>query len=375
MTKVIFARKGIVLSVTDTTFTAKYKDLLKPNEPPKVISLRRRLLSDSIQAGDTIVWECMLPSCLSRVVKYIPPKVVTVIKPDLTKYQPPKYLRQIAQVEATPSRRYFPLTHVDSNGKRRATGACLVVFVNDLMDLFESVGCDREQAVVLTANSYHETGGGAEVHCENYGGVKTKPSNVKGRGWFTKYGHVNSGDAPVVAYVDFLSPEDYAIYALNTFAPKPEPSEANGWPDVPRTDADYRPAGKAFWRVGGTPISEWYPRIIDAGYKGELTKTVEQRRKASIDSFNIICDTVRRLHANPFQDPKHLQSGLSFIGYVDSGGRTVPYYEGKIDGMIGPVSKTAISAFQRASGLPQTGSYTNTTGRTLLRQLRSAYPL
>jgi hypothetical protein len=207
---------------------------------------------------------------------------------------------------------------------------------------------DEDQAVILTANSYLETGAGATVSGHNYGGIKAKPKNLTGRQWCRAVGHVNSGDPPEVYYLVLASVDDYAKLSLETYAPKPVPSDLDKWPTVPTTSGDYRPAGLSFWRVGNRSPFEWYDKIVEAGYKGEVTKTDPARRASSNRQFITVTDTVRRYYRDPLMssDLRNLQSALKLLGY----------YTGPIDGVIGTNSIIALKNFEKSAWLDYTQS-------------------
>jgi peptidoglycan hydrolase-like protein with peptidoglycan-binding domain len=57
--------------------------------------------------------------------------------------------------------------------------------------------------------------------------------------------------------------------------------------------------------------------------------------------------------------------GRNSIQAVQSALAARKYYSGPIDGLIGPKTKQALAAFQRANGLPGRGSLTVATARAL----------
>lgn len=280
-------------------------------------------------------------------------------------FKHPSWADPAYEAEPTYEARYSQpgFVTVSSEGKRRATILLQHVFVWDFIRMAQKLGCDEEQAIHFVANSYVECAAGAAIRGKNIQGVKANANNIKGRQFFRAPGHVKSGDAEWVLYLIFPTVEESMRFGINRYAPKPKPGDQ--WDDTMCKTADYRAAGLCFHRVAGRPIRQWFPFLIDAEYKGDLTKNIPERRAQSIATFMSLVDTVRTIYRRPFcGSPLSTQTILAHLGY----------YKGKLDGEIGPQSREAIEAAQRAEGLPQTGAMDAMLGDALLRRLLKTLP-
>lgn len=278
----------------------------------------------------------------------------------------PKWLPKEARVQPQFVARYNDprMVELTSSGKRRATLVGQHVFVWDMHRLFMKVGMDEEQARYATANAFGECTAGVNAQCNNFMGIKIKPDLAKRHGFFEKEGHVKGGDTPIVRYAAFNDAEDCARYWRDRYTPMPKPGET--WPTVPEGSADFRPAGLAFHRVMGNTIEQWFDRIIESGYKGEVTKGDPAQRAASNASFQALVKGVEALYRKPFcGTPLATQSIL----------KALSYYTGKLDGVIGPASQQAIVNAQRVEGLPQTGAMDPMLGKSLLRKFIVTLPV
>lgn len=368
MTRIISARQGRVLHVTETGYTIQYTDVLHGG-PLRIVTVHKSAVNEPLQRADVVVWE-VTTAGLHKIMKYREPQTMPTVIPD----NRPEFLHSMFEEKATLPRRYAPLVHPDAQKHNRPRGACLMLFIHDLVDAYVGLGCTVPQAQILTAYALLSCNAGAHAYNHNYGRVVARPSTVKGRYWFRMAGDTFVGEPPILYMVSFSSLGDYAQYSLNTFAPKPEGKEAATWPDAPQTDNDFRSAGLYFWGARGRDMNLWYGHMILAGKEGSEPKINTEKRQTLITVYRHALATVMAGWQTPFSDVKHMQSALTCIARKDAAGMVVPYYQGAIHGNLDVATKLAIREFQQAAGLPQTGAYTSGLGRTVLRTINDIYP-
>jgi hypothetical protein len=123
-----------------------------------------------------------------------------------------------------------------------------------------------KRAIEVTANSVGETGHGEEWVGYNFGGWKITRANVDAwkathngecPPWVMKAGHVKSGDAPIVYYRVFASPDEFFAEWLARFVPKGKKVGEHR----------YAKTGEKFWKDDLT----WFTELCLAGYKGDIT--------------------------------------------------------------------------------------------------------
>lgn len=220
-----------------------------------------------------------------------------------------------------------PLTE-QPRTKVEVTKADFVVgSVNKLL----SLGCNISQAVGVTANAVLESGWGQSLYNHNPFGWKINSTYAKAykqrtgesAKWFRARGHVRSGDSPEVYYRVF---DDY-IQAYEEWLGN----------FVPRSSSDkhrYHQTGKLFWSGG-----DWFPSLIERGYKGEVTK------------------------ANP---------GPSIANHLDLEERVMDMWvQSKlgvaVDGKFGAKSRKALADFQKSQGINANGELDSETLSRLSR--------
>lgn len=145
------------------------------------------------------------------------------------------------------------------------------------------------QLIEITANAAVETGHGQKWSGNNWGGVKiSKPyvnsylqQNGTSPKWFKDEGHVAGGDQPIVYYVYFNSPQEYAAYWLQKFVPIDYYKE-NQTEETKRSR--YYKTAKSFWENNSSTekLEHWFHELCVSGYKGEVTK---KNPKPSVDTL------------------------------------------------------------------------------------------
>jgi hypothetical protein len=159
----------------------------------------------------------------------------------------------------------------DGLDKEHATAAFLKACMRALMKL----GLTTEQALEVTSNTISEVGWERHYIREsfNLGGVKIwKPfvESYKAHNdgacpkWCRAVGNKSSGDPPTCYYRVYDSLEHFFEEWIKQFIPKPGSVDSKH---------RYKKTGDAFW--GELPAS-FFPLLIDAGYKGEVTKSNPQ---------------------------------------------------------------------------------------------------
>ena len=135
-----------------------------------------------------------------------------------------------------------------------------------------------KQIFWVTANSCGETGWGEFWKGFNFGGVKcrkdlakrTKERTGKSERFYRSKGHTKAGDAVVVFYRGFDSPQDFFDDWVDRYVP------LNSTPSY-----NYHEAGKKFWNSDPA----WFIEIMKAGYKGENSETNKEIQQGSYNSF------------------------------------------------------------------------------------------
>lgn len=155
------------------------------------------------------------------------------------------------------------------------------------------VGLINKQALEIVANSTVETGWFENIPCFNFGGVKAKEEEYKrltklaGKcpPWWQKAGHIASGDQPTCYYKAYSSPEHFYKEWLERYVPNPS---------TVALTYRYAKCGEAFWKH-----QEWFPHLIEAGYKGEVTK---KNPNPSIAAHNTITFKIKVLMTQKLLD-------------------------------------------------------------------------
>lgn len=132
-------------------------------------------------------------------------------------------------------------------------------------------GLSLAQAFEVAAIFAHETGWGRFYRAWNLGGVKATQSwaaayrarTGKPAPYWRAKGNKGTGDSKTVIYRAYASLGEYVGEWLGTFVPRLG-SVGEGH--------RYRATGEAFWR--GEP---WVPALIEAGYRGRVTRAKPQR--------------------------------------------------------------------------------------------------
>jgi peptidoglycan hydrolase-like protein with peptidoglycan-binding domain len=178
------------------------------------------------------------------------------------------------------------------------------------------LGLNVDQASSIAANTMSETAWGRLYRAWNLGGWKiTKDtafnSDRSPRKWYRAAGNKSSGDPPTCFYRAFNSIEHFFDAWLKQFVPKNASDKHR-----------YKKTAEAFWAN-----KDWYPELIQAGYKGAVTR------------------------ANPtksIQSHKKLIEGVLTYWAQHCLGVTV-------DGKWGPKSTAACVVFQKANDFNPTG--------------------
>jgi peptidoglycan hydrolase-like protein with peptidoglycan-binding domain len=189
------------------------------------------------------------------------------------------------------------------------------------VDTLLSLGCPIVGACEIAANAVTETGWGQEYRANNLGGWKCsrgaaeryKARTGQSMPWWTTHGNAGTGDSQTVFYRAFPSVRDFFAEWLLTFVPKPG--------TVGPTHL-YKRTGEVFWSGG-----DWFPELIRGGYKGRVTKANPDK---SIAEHVSLTNSARTRWA---------QSRLGVT----------------VDGKLGPKTRTALTAFQKAHGPPPFG--------------------
>ena len=197
-----------------------------------------------------------------------------------------------------------------------------------------SLGCDIDQAFGVVANAINETGWGRFYRAFNLGGWKIwkfSSTNADGtpRRWWRALGNKGSGDPQTCFYRAFASLEEFLSEWLKTFVPKVNPGK--------KPNGRYWKTGQQFWAG-----EEWFDDLIEAGYKGDVTKA---HPRGSIESHHQIIKTLTVVYC------QHL------LGVVP-------------DGKWGQKSRNACSAYQLANGLTLTGKLSEQTVDALLHGVK-----
>lgn len=177
-----------------------------------------------------------------------------------------------------------PLTEITEEND--APKPPLSVLIPLIIDACLALGCNIIQALGVAANVMSEIGWHSAFRGCNLGGVKIWESSVKGYikkygkspKWYRARGNKTSGDPPWCYYRAYDSIEAFIAEWLLKFVPK-----LGSIPPAPTRGTDpyiYRKTGIAFWN--NTP---WFPELIQAGYKGAVTKTRPQSSILSHESL------------------------------------------------------------------------------------------
>jgi hypothetical protein len=179
-----------------------------------------------------------------------------------------------------------------------------------------SLDLTTEQALGVLANTISEIGWKFKFRAWNLGGVKiykTTSRNPDGspRLWWRALGHKKSGDAHTCFYRAYPSLALYFKEWIATFVPKPPNSKR------------YGATGARFWAG-----LEWFPAMVEAGYKGEVTKANPTN---TLIAHRALVREVSEYWA------QHLLGGLD------------------VDGAWGAKSRERCREWQREHGLEETG--------------------
>lgn len=235
----------------------------------------------------------------------------------------PSWLDPSAEVTSTPGER--PASH--GPFVVAAMRACLALRLTP------------RQAAGVVANAINEASWGRKYRAWNLGGWKiTRRYAAKhpGAPWWRAPGNKSSGDKPWCYYRAFPSMEAYFAEWVEHFVPKPG-VDRDGDGDIDEDDERgrsslYRAAGDAFWSGG-----EWFPLLIQGGYKGRVTKA---NPDGSIREHASLVRSALRMWAQ------------SVLGVT-------------VDGEWGPASREALAAWQVAHELPSDGELTDVTLETM----------
>jgi hypothetical protein len=187
----------------------------------------------------------------------------------------------------------------------------LVTFVLLVLTTLLGLGCSLDHALGIASNTMLETGWGRFYKGWNLGGVKVKKEWMTDETWWWRApGHIESGDPPWCYYMGFTSMAAFFLFWLNRY--------------VRATTGRYRKCSEQF-QAG----AEWFDDLIDAGYKGEVTR---MNPEPSLERHEVIIDTLGRFWAQHTVDVK-------------------------VDGEWGPKSRVAALAWQKRKGVEETGRY------------------
>jgi len=223
------------------------------------------------------------------------------------------------------------------------------VFYLWCIDTFNATAIEKglkltaKQLAEITGNAAVETGHGQDWKGNNWGGVKiNKPYTVSYFNttndtpkWFKAEGHVAGGDAPIVYYIYFETPQKYAEYWLDKFVPydyfKEDQIEEN-------KKTRYYKTAKAFWNNFNDEDNHWFYELCVSGYKGDVTK---KNPKPSVDTLFSCTARVKTMTSQLILE-------------------TTP------DGVWGLKSKEACIKFQVKFGIKPSGELDDLTFQTLL---------
>lgn len=201
-------------------------------------------------------------------------------------------------------------------------------FVVACITSLRTLGLSIDQALDVAANTISEVGWDMKFRAWNLGGVKitkatSRNSDGSPRLWWRALGHKKSGDAHTCFYRAYPSLAAYFESWLKVFVPR-----------APNTGR-YGETGARFWAG-----LDWFPALIEAGYKGEVTK---EHPDASIRAHESIAHELAEYWA------QHLLGGLT------------------VDGAWGPKSKERCKEWQEERGLEPTGLLDEATRALLFR--------
>lgn len=204
-------------------------------------------------------------------------------------------------------------------------GAFLVACMEALITL----GLTTMQAISVVAFIVSEIGWKLKFRAWNLGGVKiTKRTATNADGsprlWWRALGHRKSGDPHTCFYRAYVSLLAYLTEWVSHYVPRP--------PNTGR----YGVTGARF-HAG----LDWHSTILDAGYKGPVTKENPDKTLAGLRS---LVNEVSEYWA------QHLLGGL------------------KVDGAWGPKSRERCKAWQAEHGLPVTGELDAATKALLFQR-------
>lgn len=177
-------------------------------------------------------------------------------------------------------------------------------------------GCGLKRSCEVAANVYNESDTGRRYRANNPFGWKITRAQAEDwkrehevpSPWYRAPGNKSSGDPPVCYYRGFPSLREAMERWFKLFVPAPG--------SVGKKHRYYQ-VGRVFW---GTE-EDWFPLLIDAGYKGERRK--EPARKAEAVT-------------------EHLLYCKSAEGYFVQDRLGVPV----VDGIVGPQTRNYVRAFQ-----------------------------
>lgn len=220
------------------------------------------------------------------------------------------------------------------NPKHVKTVARTEWFITICMETLLGVGLTMNRAFEVTANAVVETGWGEHWKGWNMGGWKIWETDVQkakrsGKlcpGWWRAPGHINSGDPEWCFYRTFSGPDMFFKEWLERFVPK-----------VSSDKHRYHRTGLLFWEQ--PQLAPWFPELIQAGYKGEVTKANPNK---SISSFNNIVIRSQTILAQKL-------------------------LKVEADAVWGQKSKQACASFQGQSGMLPTGNLTKETLTLLVK--------
>lgn len=189
-----------------------------------------------------------------------------------------------------------------------------------------ALGLTTEQALGVQANTISEIGWKFKFRAWNLGGVKINKNTCKNpdgspRRWWRALGHKKSGDPHTCFYRAYDSLEAYFAEWIRVFVPKP-PAKGR-----------YGATGARFWAG-----LEWFPAMVEAGYKGEVTKANPTN---SLTAHRALVREVSEYWA------QHLLGGLV------------------VDGAWGKKTQARCREWQKEHGLAETGELDEATRRAL----------
>lgn len=233
-------------------------------------------------------------------------------------------------------------------------------FVLGCMAKLMTIGCDPLQAAGVTSNAVNEAAWGKAVVCGNAFGWKItrsfadnyKTQMGKSAPWWKAKGHVESGDPEWCFYRVFPSFSEALPEWVKKFTPKS--SELPLPPHPPAKDSyRYRKTGEVFWAGG-----DWFPELIQAGYKGPVTQA---KPDASIAEHQSIKKTVLAMWV---QSRLNILEGPAIHQYQIDNKKPVTGVL-VVDGKIGAMSIAIIKSFQKHHNMAQTGTVDETLVRAV----------